>query len=146
MTWVDGMHFKCFNNEHEINIDATIDHGGNNKGPSPKMILLDAMMSCTAIDTLTILNKMRQSVEGFEMEIEGIKNKSYPIHFKEVKLTFKLTGKLDHNKVLKAISSSLTKYCGVNYMISKVCKINYDIFINLELIHSDFAKFKTPID
>jgi hypothetical protein len=35
----------------------------------------------------------------------------------------------------------MTKYCGVSYMISKVCPITYDVYLNDKLIYQDEAKF-----
>lgn len=89
---------------------------------------------------------MRQSVTTFKIEIEAIKNNSHPIHFKQAKLHFILEGEVAAEKAIKAATKSLTQYCGVNYMVSKVCAIEFDITVNGELVHSAQAKFEDPKD
>jgi putative redox protein len=142
--WQENMHFKCFNDQHTVDIDATKEHGGNDQGPSPKMMLLNAMMGCTAMDAIAILKKMRLTVQSFSMDIEATKNEDYPIHFKSALLSFKFNGDLKEEKVIKAVTKSLTQYCGVNYMVSKVCKIRYEIFLNEQKIYEDQANFVDP--
>jgi putative redox protein len=113
------MKFECHNGEHQTLIDATPEHGGLSSAPTPKELVLNAMMGCTAMDVVAILTKMRQDISSFSMEINAEKTKEYPVHFKTAELVFDLKGQLDGEKVIKAVDSSLTKYCGVNYMISK---------------------------
>ena len=146
LEWKENMQFICDNYGHKLTVDATTEHSGNNVGPSPKMLLLDAMMSCTAMDSLAILKKMRQNITSFNVEIEGIKNTNYPIHFKEAKLHFFINGEIISDKAIQAVTKSLSQYCGVNYMVSKVCDIYFDITINNELVHKAKAKFIDPVE
>lgn len=144
LQWQENMHFICDNDGHKVPVDAYSEHGGHDQGPSPKMLLLDAMMSCTAMDTLAILKKMRQTVTSFNIDIEAIKNTTHPIHFKEAKLHFIFEGDIQPEKAVKAATKSLTQYCGVNYMVSKVCEISFDITVNNIKVHSAKAEFQDP--
>lgn len=145
INWKENMYFVCDNNGHEVHIDASREHGGSNKGTSPKMLLLNAMMSCTAIDTLSILNKMRQKVTGLQVEIEGFNNDTYPIHFNKAMIHFIFEGEIHAEKLIKAASKSLSQYCGINYMVSKVCEISFKITLNGTHIHSALAQFNHTI-
>jgi len=57
-----------------------------------------------------------------------------------------LKGNLDTEKAKQAVEHSLTKYCGVNYMISKICKISYVVNVNGEDTATGFASFIDPQD
>lgn len=141
LKWSKAMQFECTNREVITHIDATSEHGGSGIYPTPKELILNAMMGCTAMDTLSLLNKMRLEITSMTMDIEAQKNEEYPIHFISALMRFHIYGLGDKNKVIKATEKSLTKYCGVNYMISKTCKIKYEVYFNDEHIHSDFANF-----
>ena len=130
LTWVENMQFRCDTHGLITTIDAAKEHGGNDAGPNPKELVLNAMMGCTAMDVVAILKKMRQEITEFKMEIEAEKTTEHPIHFKSAELVYLLKGPIDPEKAIKAVDSSLTRYCGVNYMISKTCILTYRIVLN----------------
>lgn len=144
LSWKSNMHFVGQSDKYLTNLDASLEFGGTNKGPTPKQLLLNAMMGCTALDVLSILQKMRLTVKSFAMEIKAEKNKLPPIHFKSVELTYKLEGDIPVEKAVKAIDSSLTKHCGINYMISKVASITYVLILNGSKVHVGQAAFIDP--
>jgi putative redox protein len=145
LIWKNKMVFEAHNREHMSLMDATSDHGGTDQGPTPKELVLNAMMGCTAIDVVSMLTKMRQPIDQFSMDIEAEKNLDHPIHFKKVLLKFKINGNILPEKAEKAVESSLTKYCGVNYMISKVATIHYELILNNQTIKVGEAHFVDPI-
>jgi putative redox protein len=144
LKWQSDMSFQCENHGLNSITDASPEHGGKDLGPSPKELLLNAMMGCTAMDVVTILKKMREPINTFLMEIEVEKTLLHPVHFKWAKLSYHLTGEIDPQKIIKAVNSSLTKYCGVNYIISKTCHISYQIFLNGNFVSEGNAEFIEP--
>ena len=144
LSWIENMKFVCDNHGLSTTMDAEAEHGGTSAGPSPKEQVLNAMMGCTAMDVVAILKKMRQEMTEFKMEIEAEKTTAHPIHFKTAVLIFRLQGNLEAEKVLKAVESSLSKYCGVNYMISKSCAISFKVFLNNNMIKEGPVKFIEP--
>lgn len=144
--WNGKMKFECETRGIKSSLDASPDHGGENSAPTPKELVLNAMMGCTAMDVVAMLTKMRQPLTSFDMKIEAEKNKDYPVHFIKAHLVFDLKGEIDAEKAKKSIDSSLTKYCGVNYMISKVAKITFDLKLNDQLIYSGETKFTDPLN
>lgn len=144
LNWKGQMTFEAHNRNHQLLLDAPAEHGGLDQGPSPKEYLLNAMGGCTAMDIVSLLQKMRQPIQDFKISIEAIKNTEHPIHFKSALIIFELTGELQKEKVIKAVDLSLSRYCGVNFMVSKTCEIKYQIQLNQILIHENFAKFEDP--
>ena len=134
LSWIENMKFVCDNHGLSTVMDAEVQHGGSGAGPTPKELVLNAMMGCTAMDVVAMLKKMRQEITEFKMEIEAEKNTTHPIHFKTAILIFRFQGSLEADKVIKAVELSLSKYCGVNYMISKTCAISFKIFLNDNMI------------
>ncbi|MDH4467281.1 MAG: OsmC family protein [Bacteriovoracaceae bacterium] len=145
--WNGDMSFTNETRGIASSMDAMPDFGGKNLGTTPKELVLNGMMGCTAMDVISMLKKMRQEMKSFTMKIEVSKNQDHPVHFKSATLFFYLEGegnKLEADKVKKAVTSSLTKYCGVNYMISKTCKINFEVYLNQALIEKGIAEFIDP--
>ncbi len=142
MKWIKNMQFECNNRDLKSRIDASLEHGGEAQYPSPKELLLNAMMGCAGIDVLLTLKKMRQQIEQFQIEIEAEQTVDFPIHFKTAKLIFDCFGPLDQAKLLRAVEGSMTKYCGINFMISQSCHITYQINLNGSFMYEGVALYK----
>ena len=141
LTLKEKMVFEGQCREHRFSMDASKTHGGDEQAPSPKEFLLSAMAGCTAMDVLSILRKMRIEPTSFRVEITGVLNDQFPIHFVSTELIFHINGDVAEKKAVKAITASLTKYCGVNYMASKTCDITYQLFINGDDLGKGKANF-----
>jgi len=144
LNWIKDMSFSCENHGFKTSIDALESHGGSGLAPTPKELVLNAMMGCTAMDVVSMLKKMRQEIGQFKMKINAEKSEGYPSYFKTAELIFDLSGPIDHDKLIKSVDASLTKYCGVNYMISKTCAITFKVYLNSELIKEGPVKFIEP--
>ncbi len=106
-----GLRFRAKN---AAGLTALIDGGSSPEGMRPMEFLLSALGSCTAFDALLILEKQRQKVEKFEVEIRGTRPDNLPVKpFTAIELVFHLSGDLDRAKVERAFSLSLEKYCSV---------------------------------
>lgn len=114
---------------------------GSDSAHSPKELVLAGVCGCTAMDVVALLRKYKQPLERFSVEAESDLTEGYPAIFKEVKLTFKLWGSLDSQKIIEAVHLSQTKYCGVSAMIAKACPITYEIFLNDSKIGEGQAAF-----
>ena len=100
----------------KITIDTFKDEGGEQSGPTPIEALVTALGTCTAMDVVSTLQKMRQPLESYSIDVEwerGPKN-VFPRPITKFVLRHKLTGKgLDQNAVAKALRLSDEKYCSV---------------------------------
>jgi putative redox protein len=141
LIWVDKMLFKSENRHLEGALDAMPDHGGSNEAPTPKELILNAMMGCTAMDVISMLKKMRQNVKSYHLEIMAEKTTEHPTYFKSALIKHFLHGEVAADKIMKSVEASMTKYCGVNYMISKTCDISYQVYLENILIGSGKANF-----
>ncbi len=145
ISWISDLGFKCKNRNHEFVLDVDQASGSLDRGPTPKEVLLSSAASCSAMDVMVILKKMRDLPETFDVEIDHKKNKNFPVYFTHIHLHYKFKGNTKPANAQKAVEASLTKYCGVSYMISKVCEISYTISLNGEEVGKGQAKFIDPI-
>lgn len=100
--------------------------------PSPMELVLLAMGGCTAIDVVSILEKKRQPIKGFEINIDSERAEDYPRVFSGVELEYVLYGDLDPKAVEDAVQLSMEKYCSVSAMVETKAKITYRIRIEKE--------------
>jgi putative redox protein len=110
-------------------------------GPSPKELLLTAVLGCTAMDVLSLLKKNKQPVVSFEISGEADTRGEHPKIFTDLRVTYTMRGEIDAAQAIEACRLSMTKYCGVTAMISKVVPVHYTITVNDALVHSDVADF-----
>jgi putative redox protein len=89
-----------------------------------------------------MMNKMRAKPDSLKIVATAEQTKDHPAHFIEIKLSYHLSGNIAPEKILKAIEMSMTKYCGVSYMLSRSCPITYQAFLNQQLIGAGQAKFE----
>jgi putative redox protein len=127
----DAFHFAAANeNGNTVHIDASPDIGGTNQGMRPMQMLLSAMGGCSAIDIINILKKQKQGLRDMKITVTGERQKDViPSLFESVHAHYKFYGNLDKDKVDKAISLSINKYCSVSRTIEKTAKITYSFEI-----------------
>jgi putative redox protein len=97
-------------------MDSSIESGGENKGVSPVQAFLSSAAGCSGMDVISILNKMRQEVTSYriEVEYERVPVGTHPRPILSITLHHVLEGKdLDPQMVEKAVSLSHEKYCSV---------------------------------
>ena len=88
VTWVDGMEFRANSDSgHSWNMDASVEVGGNDRGPRPTELLLSAVGGCTGIDIVSILNKMQQPLKGLRIMVSGERAEEHPRRFTKVSCT-----------------------------------------------------------
>lgn len=141
LTWQKDMTFLAVNREITSHLDATREFGGGNSAPTPKEALLNALSACSAMDVMSILSKMRLVLDKFSIDSVAEQTKSIPSYFSSVKMSFRVEGEIPPEKLVSAVVLSMTKLCGVGYMVSQVCPIHFEVYLNSKLIHSDDAKF-----
>ncbi len=107
-------------NGNVVRMDSNPEFGGKGFGARPMQLLLMGMGGCAAIDIVSILKKQRQTVEGFDMKIEGEREPGVePSLWKTVNIVFELKGAIDIDKVRKACALSMDKYCSVAATLRK---------------------------
>src|SRR5579872_5522027 len=86
-----------------VRLDSSPESGGKDFGVRPMQMLLMGLGGCSGIDIVSILNKQRQKVEGFQMTIDGEREKGKePSLWSDVHILFDLKGEIDPDKARKA--------------------------------------------
>lgn len=130
VNWKQNMAFEADIDGHSVMMDASAAVGGENKGPTPKPLLLASLGGCTAMDVISIAKKMRQEVSSFEIELIGDIDDEFPKPYTGIHLIYKFEGKdLDKEKLEKAINLSRDRYCGIYATLSKAMGITYEVVI-----------------
>ena len=128
--WQKNMHFISNVNGINIHLDADEASGGENLGPRPKPLLLTALGGCTGMDVVSILKKMQVELEYFNVLVEGLSDEVHPKKFTSMHIVFELKGKnLNIEKVEKAISLSMNKYCSVKATLENAVNITFEYAI-----------------
>lgn len=133
LTWHEGMRFTTQLDGFELILDAATDNGGTNLGPRPKGLLLASLAGCTGMDVISILKKMKITPTRFEVFVDGSLTEEHPRRFTEITVDYRFEGSdLDGEKILKAITLSEERYCGVSASLKPQVKISHRLFINNE--------------
>ena len=128
----DAFHFVGRNEDGiETHFDVTEAEGGANRAPGPMQTVAMAAGACSGIDVILILQKQRQDIETFGVEIDYERaTDQVPAVFTEIHIHFRLTGDLDPQKVQRAIDLSIGKYCSVSRMLEKTATITWSYAVN----------------
>lgn len=129
-TWMEKMAFDVEIGGHHMTLDAKPEIGGENRGPSPKPLLLASLAGCTGIDVVSILEKMRVPLEGLRINVSASLTEEHPKIYDKIKVIYTFKGEnLPMDKLEKAVQLSEEKYCGVSAMLKKAGLIEYEIVV-----------------
>jgi putative redox protein len=118
------VHFSIRNEDgNNVEVDGSPEMGGAGLGVRPTELLLMGAASCSAIDVIAILRKMKQPLEDIQVAVDGDKQQEIPKVFVKIHMHYTLTGDLKKEKVARAIELSVTKYCTVSRMLDKTAEI-----------------------
>jgi putative redox protein len=128
LNWEKGMAFEAQVDGFKIKLDTREEHGGKNKGPRPKNLMMVALAGCTGMDVVSILEKMRVELKDFAVKVEGELTEEHPKQFNKMHIIYEFTGSnLPIDKLEKAIKLSHDRYCGVGASYRKAMEISYEI-------------------
>lgn len=128
LIWENGMCFSSEVNGHKVYVDADASVGGTNKAPRPKPLMLVALAGCTAMDVVSLLNKMRVDFSYFNVKIDAELSEEHPKVYTKVHIIYQIKGEnIDKAKVEKAVNLSQEKYCGVSAMFKKFAEVSFEI-------------------
>lgn len=94
---------------------------------TPMELVLIALCGCTASDVVGILRKKREPFTGLEVSAEGERAEGYPSVYIQIKLTYRVSGKVSSKAMEDAVKLSKEKYCSVSAMLEKTAKITIAI-------------------
>ena len=112
---------------HAITLDTKHDRAS---APTPMELLLIALGSCTAVDVIGILQKKRETVTDYRVEVRGERRDDHPRSYKRMEVRHIVRGKnIAETSVAQAIELSETKYCSVAATLRPTAEIvsSYEI-------------------
>jgi len=128
--WSGNMAFEASVDGHAIMLDSKEEHGGQNKGPRPKPLMMVALAGCTSMDVISILRKMQVEPDYFNIIVEGELTEEHPKQYTSMHIVYEFKGKnLPPEKLKRAVELSQEKYCGVSATLKKVLDLTYEIRI-----------------
>lgn len=133
MNWLGNLAYECDMDGHKVITDAGASIGGDNKGVSPKKLMLTALAGCTGIDMAMILKKMRVEIRDIKVSVEGELTEEQPSYYKNMHVIYEFFGKdLPHKKLERAVKLSEEEYCGVSALYKKVIPVTSEIIYHEE--------------
>lgn len=106
---------------------ALVMDGDKKSGASPIELVLIGLCGCTGYDVVSILEKKREPFTSVEILAKAERASSPPSVYTEIRLTYRVGGKVSHKAVEDAVRLSEEKYCSVAAMLHKTAKITYQI-------------------
>jgi len=94
---------------------------------TPMELVLIALCGCTASDVVGILRKKREAFTTLEVTASGERASGYPAVYTEIKLTYRVGGRVSRKAMEDAVRLSKEKYCSVSAMLEKTAKITVAI-------------------
>jgi putative redox protein len=124
----------------EVHMDEPPESGGTDQGVSPMQMLIMSMGGCSGIDIAMILEKSRQTVETFDMELDAERppdTVGQPYH--KIHAHYILTGDIDPEKAKRAVKLSINKYCGASKTLEATADISSSVSVNGERFEVDLT-------
>jgi putative redox protein len=116
----------CFSGSAGSGFPVAMD-GDRKAASSPMELVLIALCGCTAYDVVSILQKKREPLASLEVRAEAERAAEPPTVYTQIKLIYRVGGKVSHKAAEDAVRLSEEKYCSVAAMLNKTAKIAYDI-------------------
>jgi putative redox protein len=121
--WTEQMQFVgTGNSSHAVVID-----GDSKVANSPMELVLTALCGCTAYDVVSILEKKREPFTALEVTADAEKAPGPPRVYTDIKLLYRVAGKVSRKSVEDAVRLSEQKYCSVSTILKKTATITYRI-------------------
>lgn len=122
----EGAQFRAENDAGRVTWLAGSDEvGASTDGIRPMENVLASLASCSAVDVLLILQRMRHQVNDLKVSVKGERADAIPAVFTKIHVHFFVTGDFDQKKLDRAVDLSMEKYCSVAKMLSASVEITH---------------------
>ncbi len=127
VTWKNKL---AFNGDSESGFTLPLDGepaaGGEGTGFKPIELIAIGLAGCTAMDVISILQKKRQDVTGFAVQVHADRATEFPKVFTHITIEYIIEGhQVDPAAVERSIELSTSKYCPAHAMLSKAVEIDH---------------------
>jgi putative redox protein len=105
--------------------------GSESEGFRPMELFVIGLAGCTAMDVLSILQKKKQDVSDFEVQVHVDQADEHPKVFTKGQIEYLVTGRqIEETALVRSIELSATRYCPAQAMLAKVfpIELTYSIY------------------
>ena len=115
----DGLKFEAHTpSGFDLVLDSFVTPSDTLTAPTPMELQLVALGGCTAMDTISVLRKMREDVTAYDVRLTNTRAREHPKRYTSIQLTHVLRGRdLSEPNVRRAIELTMTRYCPVFAML-----------------------------
>jgi|SRR5277367_837416 len=118
-TWTEKHRFTAVaDSGHTITVD-----GDKEIANSPMELVLIGLCGCTGYDVASILSKKREPFTSIEVSAEADRAMTPPMVYTQIRLLYRVGGKVSPKAVEDAVRLSKEKYCSVSAMLEETAKI-----------------------
>ena len=123
LSHVEGLKFNAeLSDGRKVELNSAEEMG---RAFTPMELFLVSVAGCTAMDVQWIMDKQRQKVESFGINISGNRREEDPKYYESIDMEYELKGQgLRKDAVERAIRLSQEEYCSVKAMIKGAVKFN----------------------
>ena len=112
-------------------MDSDLAVGGENTAARPMEFIVLGLAGCTGMDVISILQKKKQPVTEFQVQIHAQRTDEHPKVISSAIIEYLVSGRnVDEAALLRAIELSAEKYCPAQAMLGKAfpMRLVYKIF------------------
>lgn len=123
--WKQGLSFTgTAGSGFTVPMGTNVAYGGADDGFRPLELMLVSLAGCTGMDVISMLQKMRQEVTGFQVNVQAERSQDHPRVFTSIMVEYRFQGhQLDLGAVEQAVELSEKKYCSAQAMLARVVPI-----------------------
>lgn len=122
LSWREGLKFRAQIEDRSLQLDSAEKMDGVF---TPMEFFLVALGGCTAMDVQWILDRQRQKVDRFDIDVHGKRRDDDPRYYESIDLEYIFAGDgIRKDAVERAIRLSQEKYCSVRAMVNDKVKFN----------------------
>jgi putative redox protein len=126
---------------HWVNVDGPPQFGGSSAAIRPKELILISLGACTGSDVVSILQKKRVRLNGFEVKLKAQVAEEHPQVYTKIHIEYVFYGEnLSKADLERAIDLSQNKYCPVSAMLKNSVELTNSYVI---LPPDDFLNVKS---
>jgi len=115
-------------------LGTTPEVGGDNDGFQPMELLAIGLAGCTAMDVASILQKKRQDMTAFNVQVHIRRETEHPKVINQATIEYTVSGhNIEEAALIRSIELSATRYCPAQAMFSKIFPIQMEYAIYEDL-------------
>lgn len=145
LAWVRRREFLAHTSSgHSVVCDARESDGGTNSAPQPLELFLTGLGNCSALDVVSILERMRVGIDGLHVSLRAPRVDTQPRVWRQVHLRYELTSPdAAPHQLERAVRLSMETYCSASAMLAQSVPIHAQAVLNGRVV-ADISLSGTP--